>query len=206
MVWRKRAVANSLNLKERERWEAPIRDSYGGDSHFRMRVQHNTLPFSLCLHSLNSCHDSTLAVGRAWSSIVKYRDCNYLRFLEKIYSLLTALRRWLQHYDGILQMDMDVTWISFNHSVYDLYRNTCNIFAASGGPELVMIKNVEMSHCVVDSWWYHGTGPGCAGCRYVKYPQSHKVQTQNLDMPWFWYALLHCAQVYGAGPFEFECL
>jgi hypothetical protein len=112
---------------------------------------------------------------------------------------VAALRRWLQHYDGILQMDMDATWISFNHSVYDLYRDTRNIFAAWGGPELVMIKNVEMSHCVVDSWWYHGTGPGC---RYVKYPQNHKVQTQNLDMPWFWYALLHCAQVYGAGPFE----
>lgn len=111
---------------------------------------------------------------------------------------VAALRRWLPHYDGILQMDMDSTWISFNHSVYDLFHDTSNVFS-NGGPELVMFKTVEMSHCVVDSWWFHGTG---IGCRYVKYPQNHKGQTQNLDMPWFWYALLHCAQVYGAGPFE----
>lgn len=111
---------------------------------------------------------------------------------------VAALQRWLPHYDGILQMDMDSTWISFNDSVYDLFHDTSTIYT-SGTPELILFKRGEVSQCVVDSWWYYGTSPGC---RYFKYPQNHRYQTQNLDMPWFWYGMLHCAEVYGAGPFQ----
>lgn len=34
---------------------------------------------------------------------------------------VASLQRWLPHYDdGILQMDMDSTWIDFNQSVYSI--------------------------------------------------------------------------------------
>lgn len=96
---------------------------------------------------------------------------------------VAALQRWFPHYDGILLMDMDSTWISFNHSVYDLYDETVTIHYNGGGPELVMFKKHQISWAIVDSWWFFGTSPGC---RYVKYPQNWRRQTQNLDMPWFW--------------------
>lgn len=114
---------------------------------------------------------------------------------------VAALQRWLPHFDAVVQMDMDQTWVDFNTSVYDLYDSTSTIYH-KGSPELIMIKNVEKSHCVVDSWWYYGTSPGC---RYFKYPENHRAQTQNLDMPWFWYSLLKCAEIYRAGE-PFECL
>ena len=83
---------------------------------------------------------------------------------------VAALQRWLPHYDGILQMDMDSTWVLFNESVYDLFDDTSTVYTV-GSPELLLFKKGDMSHCIVDSWWYYGTSPGC---RYVKYPQNHR--------------------------------
>jgi hypothetical protein len=37
---------------------------------------------------------------------------------------VAALQRWLPHFDGILQMDMDTIWVDFNTSVYDLFDAT----------------------------------------------------------------------------------
>jgi len=59
-----------------------------------------------------------------------------------------------------------------------------------------------MSHCILNNWWYYGTSPGC---RYFKYPQNYRSQTQNLDMPWFWFAMLKCSEIYGGGE-PYECL
>lgn len=108
---------------------------------------------------------------------------------------VASLQRWLPHFDAILQMDMDTVWVDFNTSVYELYESTPTVFF-NGSPELVLVRRGEISNCIVDSWWYYGTSPGC---RYVKYPQNHKSQTQNLDMPWFWYSLLKCSETYRAG-------
>lgn len=114
---------------------------------------------------------------------------------------VAALQRWLPHFDAILLMDMDTIWVDFSSSVYNLYEATSTIYF-NGGVGLVLIKKGIISNCVVDSWWYYGTSPGC---RYFKYPQNHKGQTQNLDMPWFWYSLLKCAEIYEGGE-PYECL
>ena len=78
---------------------------------------------------------------------------------------VAALQRWFPHYDGILLMDMDSTWISFNHSIYDLYDETVTINYNGGGPELVMFKKHQISWAIVDSWWFFGTSPGKS--RYI---------------------------------------
>ncbi|KAL7530109.1 hypothetical protein ACHAWF_003245 [Thalassiosira exigua] len=114
---------------------------------------------------------------------------------------VAAIQRWLPHFDGVLLMDMDTVWVDFNTSVYDLFNATTTIYS-NGDPELVMFKRGEMSRCIVDKWWYHGTGPGC---RYVKFPMNYRSQTPNLDMPWFWFSLMKCAEIYG-GREPFECL
>lgn len=69
---------------------------------------------------------------------------------------VAALKRWLPHFDGIVQMDMDTTWVDFNTSIYDLYNSTSSIYF-NGGVGLIMVKRMDISHCIVDSWWYHGT-------------------------------------------------
>jgi len=113
---------------------------------------------------------------------------------------VSALKRWLPHYDGILLMDMDTTWVDFNSSIYDLYNVTKSIYS-NGNPELIMIRRSEVSNFIVDTWWYYGTSPGC---RYHAYPDNYRSQTINLDMPWFWFALLRAAEVYQR--IKFECL
>lgn len=115
---------------------------------------------------------------------------------------VAALQRWLPHFDAILQLDMDTTWVDFNTNVYDLYNSTSSIYV-NRGVGLIMIKRMDISHCIVDSWWYHGTSPGC---RYFKYPENHMGQTQNLDMPWFWYSLLKCTSEFSRASEPFECL
>ena len=69
---------------------------------------------------------------------------------------VAALQRWLPHFDAILQLDMDTTWVDFGTNVYDLYNSTSSIFF-NGQVGLIMIKRMEISHCAVDSWWYYGT-------------------------------------------------
>ena len=62
-----------------------------------------------------------------------------------------------------------------------------------------MFRRGELSQCIVNNWWYYGTSPGC---RYFKYPHNYRSQTQNLDMPWFWYAMLKCGEIYREEPYE----
>ena len=85
---------------------------------------------------------------------------------------VAALKRWLPHYDGILLMDADSVWVDFGTNVYDLYDSTSTLLF-NKAPELIMIKRGEISRCVVDSWWYYGTAPGC---RYFKYPENYRAQ------------------------------
>eukprot|EP00804_Cyclotella_cryptica_P017219 CCRYP_013148-RA/>CCRYP_013148-RA protein AED:0.37 eAED:-0.88 QI:0/0/0/0.5/1/1/2/0/278 len=99
---------------------------------------------------------------------------------------VVALQRWLPLFDGIILLDMDTVLVDFNTSVYDMYNSTASVMT-NGNVGFVIFRRGEMSNCVVDSWWYYGTSPGC---RYFKYPHNHKGQTQNLDMPWFWYGVL----------------
>ena len=119
------------------------------------------------------------------------------------WSKVAALKRWLPHFDAVLPIDMDPTWVDFNISVYDLLKTTSTIFTdIEGGTAIALFKRGEMTHCIVDSWWYYGTSPGC---RYFKFPQNHKFQSQDLDMPWFWYALLKCTDLYRESS-SYECL
>ena len=79
-----------------------------------------------------------------------------------------------------------------------MFNITTSIYT-NGNPELVMFRRGELSQCIVNNWWYYGTSPGC---RYFKYPHNYRSQTQNLDMPWFWYAMLKCGEIYREEPYE----
>ena len=92
---------------------------------------------------------------------------------------VAALRRWLPHFDAVLQMDMDTVWVDFDASVYDLLHETATV-TFNGGTGLLMFQRGEMSRCLADSWWYHGTSPGC---RYFKYPYNHKHQWVHCQLP-----------------------
>lgn len=113
---------------------------------------------------------------------------------------VAAIRRWLPRFDAVVLMDMDAVWVDFNLSVHELFNATSTIYS-NGNPELVLFKREEVSQCIVETWWYYGTG---AGCRYKKYPMNYRSQTPNLDMPWFWFALMKCAELYGGE--RYECL
>ena len=117
------------------------------------------------------------------------------------FNKVASLRRWLPHYDAVVLLDMDTIWVDFSMDVRHIVQNTPTIRSHGNAVGWLLFKRCTISYEVAEAWYYWGTMPGC---RYVKYPQNHMGQTQNLDMPWFWFALTKVAEIYKKS--QFECL
>ncbi|KAL7539390.1 hypothetical protein ACHAWF_006395 [Thalassiosira exigua] len=117
---------------------------------------------------------------------------------------VASIKRWLSYdiFDAVVWLDMDTVLTDFATSLRSMYDSTPNV-RFPGQPQFIFLRQGEVTRCVVDSWWYFGTGPGC---RYFKYPQNHMGQTQDLDMPWLWYSVLKCTELYSHHQISFECL
>mmetsp|Transcript_8602 Transcript_8602/g.14944 ORF Transcript_8602/g.14944 Transcript_8602/m.14944 type:complete len:445 (+) Transcript_8602:126-1460(+) len=117
---------------------------------------------------------------------------------------VASLKRWLSYgiFDAVLLLDMDTVIVDFDTSIYSMYESTPTV-RFPGNPAYMLFRRGDVSRCIVDSWWYFGTSPGC---RYFKYPQNHKGQTQDLDMPWLWYSVMKCSELYSHHQQKFECL
>lgn len=117
---------------------------------------------------------------------------------------VAGIKRWLDYgiYDAVVLLDMDSVLHDFSTNIYDILDDTKGM-RYPGNPSFVMFRHGDVSRCVVDNWWSFGTSPGC---RYLKFPENHMGQTQNLDMPWLWYSVLYCAQEFSLHELAFECL
>eukprot|EP00038_Savillea_parva_P012058 m.201940 g.201940 ORF g.201940 m.201940 type:complete len:481 (+) comp21637_c0_seq1:239-1681(+) len=109
---------------------------------------------------------------------------------------VASLRRWLQHYDAVLLVDMDIVIVDWAFDIKSMLASMSDeqgvCAPGIGQAQFQLFKANAWGHTTADIWWFYGTSPGC---RYTKFPENYRSQSINFDMPWFWFALVRAAEL-----------